>query len=106
MVQACRRGALPVADGIIARVQRFVRRHTGHCQGALKDPGVWFVGADFAGDDDVLEELVHAEIRKDAAQSPVKVGNDRQPESRTEGLEKLAHFREEFPDARLGELSV
>lgn len=106
MVQAGRHGTLPVAQRIISGMQRFIRRHAGDFEGALKDPGVWFIGTDFARDKDVLEELLHTKVRENRAQPPVKIGNDRKSKSRTKAFENLMDFGKEFPDPRLDELRI
>jgi len=99
-------GTLPVAARIVAGVEGFAGGGAGEVQGLLENPGVRFVGADFAGDDDGIEAAGKAEMGEDGAQAAIEVGDQAEPEARAKQGEDFAHFREEFPDIWPGEFGI
>src|SRR4030095_2359329 len=73
---------------------------------AAKNLRIWFVSAEFAGNEDVAEIAGNAQVPENESQPAVKVRDHGELKTGSQLLERFRHFRVKLPDAWFGEMFV
>lgn len=87
-------------------MENFVWNEFHELQRTAKNFRIGFVDADFAGNENMREQLRNAEAFQNDSEAAVKIRNDRELESRPQFLQNIDHFRIQLPHAGLGEMFV
>ena len=95
-----------IAFQVIAGEKCVVRRDTGARQRVLENPGIGFVRAGLAGNDNFLEPSENTELREHRSQPPVEVGQDADPITSRERIEHRDRLGIKRPNAWLRELII